>query len=81
MKAKVFHPGFGPFDLFESQHMQTVPIKKGDVICFPRNFIHTFSTLGSTMGDFLYHLPFVEMDDPLQYTMTREIWYPRNRVS
>ena len=32
------------------------------------------------MGDFSYHLPFVEMDDPLQYTMTKEIRCPLNRL-
>lgn len=75
-----FHPNFAAFDRHKNEDMQTVPIKKGDVICFPRNFIHTFSTLDSTMGDFSYHLPFIEMDDSLQYTMTTEIWYPRSRV-
>ena len=76
-----FHPNFDEFDRHTNANMQTVPIKKGDIICFPRNVIHTFSTLNSTMGDFSYHLPFVELEDPLQYTMTKEIWYPKNRLT
>lgn len=76
-----FHPNFDKFERHTNVNMQTIPIKKGDIICFPRNVIHTFSTLNSTMGDFSYHLPFVELEDPVQYTMTKEIWYPKNRLT
>lgn len=76
-----FHPSLLDFESHENAQMETVPIRKGDVICFPRGLIHTFSTLTSTMGDYSYHLPFIEMDDPLQYTITREVWHPSDRLA
>lgn len=76
-----FHPSLRDFESHENAQMETVPIRQGDVICFPKGLIHTFSTLTSEMGDYSYHLPFIEMDDPLQYTMTREVWYPKKRLA
>lgn len=75
-----FHPNFMPYEEFDSNNNHKVPIVKGDVLFFPKNFVHTFSSESKGMHMLSYHLPFIELEDPLQYTITKNVWHPKDHL-
>jgi len=72
-----FYYNFDKFEDHQNLHMQKLKLQQGDILCFPKDFVHSFSSEDSDMELLSYHSPFVELDDPKQYDVTKEVYYPR----
>jgi len=72
-----FHFSTTDFEDFNGQNISMLEITEGNIICFPGDYIHTFSTNESSSLEFLsYHNPYFGLDDPRQYTLTPFEWRP-----
>ena len=64
--------GSGVFEcVAESEFAEptAVPIGRGDMLLFTRGTVHRFETESSELVLLSYHFPFIELDDPKQYTV------------
>ncbi|MFI4854688.1 MAG: cupin domain-containing protein [Phycisphaerales bacterium JB065] len=75
-----FHYSQDPLDRFDGSSVRTVAARQHDVFVFARGVVHTFSTEASPMTLISVQLPFLEFDDPHQYTLSRERWTAREQL-
>lgn len=72
----LFHLSSSRLEDFEGSDVRSVPIRSRDVLIFPRGVLHTFSAPDEQMVLLSYQSPFIEFDDPRQYTMPEISWMP-----
>lgn len=80
----IVHEGRGFFHVsgqslgeFDGSSVRTVPARERDVFVFTRGIVHTFSTLDEPMTLLSCQMPFLEFDDPRQYTLPCHRWTAR----
>lgn len=66
-----------PWRDFRAGDIQSTPVRKGDVLVFTRNLLHTFSAPDEDLLLISYHSPEIPFDDPRQYTLPSLRWTPR----
>ena len=64
-----YHISPDPLDGFTGCGIAHVPVRERDVLMFPRDTIHTFSTDPEALLLLSYHAPYIPLDDPKQYTL------------
>lgn len=69
---------YAPGDLksFDASGVVSVPVRRGDVILFLRNVLHTFGASLKGLTLLSYHAPVIAFDDRRQYTLPALLWYP-----
>lgn len=69
-----YHVTDEPVDAFTGRHVRTVAARERDVFLFTPGVVHTFSTTSHPMTLLSAQLPFIEFDDPRQYTLPGFRW-------
>lgn len=69
---------YAPGDLksFDGTRVVSMPVKRGDVILFLRNVLHTFGAAADGLMLYSYHAPEISFDDRRQYALPEFLWYP-----
>lgn len=55
-----------------------VPVRRGDILCYPRTTLHTFAASNQPIELLTYHSKFVPFSDERQYGIASGSWTPRN---
>jgi len=53
------------------ESMKSISVKAGDAIVFSRGTLHTFQVPSVDLVLLSYHSPFIDLDDPRQYTIAK----------
>lgn len=72
--AGIFHFSGEPLTDFTGRGVQSAPVTKGDVVCFTRGLVHTFSAPDQQLVLLSYHAPLIAFDDPRQYSLPAVRW-------
>ncbi|MEO1009597.1 MAG: cupin domain-containing protein [Planctomycetota bacterium] len=72
-----FHVSRQPLGRFDGTDVRTVPARERDVFVFTPGVVHTFSTARSPMTLLSCQAPFLEFDNPRQYTLPAHHWSAR----
>jgi len=64
-----FHVSDQPLATFDGSDINSVPVRSRDALVFSRGTAHTFSCPDEPLVLLSYHHPFIELDDPKQYTI------------
>lgn len=69
-----FHVSDESVDGFSGAGVRTIAARERDVFIFRRGVVHTFSTDQYPMTLLSCHLPYIDLDDPRQYTLATPRW-------
>jgi hypothetical protein len=72
-----FHLTADPLDSIEPTRVNHMPVRDRDALMFRRGVVHTFSTAEHELLLLSYHQPYVDLDDPGQYTVSNPPMTPR----
>ncbi|HBE72123.1 MAG TPA: hypothetical protein DDW52_28635 [Planctomycetaceae bacterium] len=64
--------GEGTFEVLSEQSnpsVTAIQVSRGQVLVFPRGTVHSFRTPSKGLELISYHSPFIELDDPMQFTV------------
>lgn len=64
-------------DSFGGLRVDSVEVRRGDVLIFTRGLMHTFSAPKESLLLLSFHSPEIAFDDPRQFTLPSTIWTPR----
>jgi hypothetical protein len=76
-----FHLTADPLDAVVPSRVNHIPVRDRDALMFRRGAVHTFSTAEHELLLLSYHQPFVTLDDPAQYAVTRPPITPADFLS
>ena len=76
-----FHYSHQSFNEFDGSSVFSVAARQHDVFVFARGLVHTFSTGASPMTLISVQLPFVEFNDPQQYSVPHGRWTAREHLT
>lgn len=72
--AGIFHFSGESLTDFTGRTVQSAPVTKGDIVCFTRGLVHTFSAPDQQLVLLSYHAPLIAFDDPRQYSLPTVRW-------
>jgi len=62
---------------FTGMRVESVEVRRGDVLVFTRGLMHTFSAPQDSLLLLSFHSPEIAFNDPRQFTLPSIIWAPR----
>lgn len=61
---------------FDGRGVTTLAVEPGMILIFTRGLLHTFSAPSEPLYLLSYHAPFIQLDDPRQFTLPQARWIP-----
>lgn len=75
-----FHVSDQTVEGFEGSDVRPVPVRSRDVLVFHAGIMHTFSAPDEDLVLLSFHAPFINLDDPRQYTLPECVWRPADHA-
>ncbi|MCO6439362.1 MAG: cupin domain-containing protein [Phycisphaerae bacterium] len=72
--AGLYHFSAESLSDFTGRDVRSASVTKGDVVCFTRGLVHTFSAPDQELVLLSYHAPLIAFDDPRQYSLPAVRW-------
>ncbi len=76
-----FHVCNEPLSSITEECVRTVPVRSRDVLMFTKGTVHTFSAPHEPLVLLSFHEPYIDLDDPDQYTVPSRQLLPRQLLA